>query len=402
MIASSNGSKPTPAVVAATSALVKQAGGDSVEGIVMQPQRASPQGLTVTVRNMVKHFNTPKGVFRAVDGVDVEVEPSSIVALLGPSGSGKTTLLRLIAGLETPTAGRIYFDDFDTTDLSVQERHIGFVFQSYALFNHKTVAQNIKFGLEVRGLKVDYDKRVADLLELVQLQGLGNRYPKQLSGGQRQRVALARALGSNPRLLLLDEPFGALDAVVRKQLRSGLKEIVRTVGITTIIVTHDQEEAFDLADKVVVFNRGVVEQQGPPTEIIKKPLTPFIMKFVGATNVVPATSLVVRRARFQARGKPHVMFRPSDMRVSAQYDTFLPEHAPTAVVVKERLDLGWVFKYTFVFDDDVEIYWEVSRDQEERDYNFSFGQRVYVHVPAYAMMAYEDDDVDSAPRIAMA
>ncbi|PNH04887.1 Sulfate/thiosulfate import ATP-binding protein CysA, partial [Tetrabaena socialis] len=244
------------------------------------------------VRNMVKHFSTAKGLFRAVDGVDVSIEPSSITALLGPSGSGKTTLLRLVAGLETPTAGSIFFDDVDATDLSVQDRQIGFVFQSYALFNHKTVAENVKFGLEMRRLNVDRDKRVADLLALVQLQGLGDRFPRQLSGGQRQRVALARALASNPRLLLLDEPFGALDAVVRKQLRTGLREIVRSVGVTTIIVTHDQEEAFDLADKVVVFNRGLVEQQGTPTEIIKQPRTPFIMKFVGETNTVPASSMV--------------------------------------------------------------------------------------------------------------
>jgi ABC-type sulfate/molybdate transport systems ATPase subunit len=243
---------------------------------------------------MVKHFSTAKGLFRAVDGVDVDIEPSTIVALLGPSGSGKTTLLRLVAGLEQPTAGSIYFDDTDATDLSVQERQIGMVFQSYALFNHMTVAENIKFGLEVRKLNVDHGKRVQDLLALVQLQGLGDRYPRQLTGGQRQRVAMARALASNPRLLLLDEPFGALDAVVRKQLRAGLREIVRSVGVTTIIVTHDQEEAFDLADKVVVFNRGLVEQQGKPNDIIKHPRTPFIMKFVGETNVVPATSLVGR------------------------------------------------------------------------------------------------------------
>ncbi|KIY93000.1 sulfate transport system ATP-binding protein [Monoraphidium neglectum] len=193
------------------------------EGIELEPQR-NP-GLLVRVRDMVKHFNTAKGVFKAVQGVDVNIEPSSICALLGPSGSGKTTLLRLIAGLEDPTGGSILFDDLDATNLPV-----GMVFQSYALFNHMTVAENVKFGLEVRKLPVDINKRVADLLELVQLTGLGDRFPRQLSGGQRQRVALARALASNPKLLLLDEPFGALDAVVRKQLRAGLKEIVSTTG----------------------------------------------------------------------------------------------------------------------------------------------------------------------------
>ncbi|GFR43378.1 hypothetical protein Agub_g4450 [Astrephomene gubernaculifera] len=370
--------------------------GPSYEGIIFDaPTR--PTGLFVRVRNMVKHFSTSKGLFRAVDGVDVDIEPSSIVALLGPSGSGKTTLLRLIAGLEQPTGGSIYFDDVDATDLSVQERQIGFVFQSYALFNHKTVAENIKFGLEVRKLAVDHDKRVQDLLALVQLQGLGDRYPRQLSGGQRQRVALARALASNPRLLLLDEPFGALDAVVRKQLRAGLREIVRSVGVTTIIVTHDQEEAFDLADKVVVFNRGLVEQQGKPTDIIKHPRTPFIMKFVGETNVVPATSLLAKRMRFSTP-KSQVMFRPHDIRLFRS----LPLDDPPVTVpatVADKANLGWVIKYTLRFDDDVECELQLTRDQDERDYNMPVGSRVFVYVNPKHMMGFNEIDVDSTPLV---
>ncbi|PNW82098.1 hypothetical protein CHLRE_06g273750v5 [Chlamydomonas reinhardtii] len=373
--------------------------GPSYEGIITDaPTR--PTGLYVRVRNMVKHFSTAKGLFRAVDGVDVDIEPSSIVALLGPSGSGKTTLLRLIAGLEQPTGGNIYFDDTDATNLSVQDRQIGFVFQSYALFNHKTVAENIKFGLEVRKLNIDHDKRVAELLALVQLTGLGDRYPRQLSGGQRQRVALARALASNPRLLLLDEPFGALDAVVRKQLRTGLREIVRSVGVTTIIVTHDQEEAFDLADKVVVFNRGLVEQQGSPTEIIKRPRTPFIMKFVGETNVVPATSLLAKRMRFNT-SKTSVMFRPHDIKL---FKTVPPESGEGALTtvganVADKANLGWVVKYTLRFDDDVECELQLSRDQDEREYNLVVGSRVFVHVPHRTMMGFNASDVDSTPIV---
>ncbi|EFJ53215.1 hypothetical protein VOLCADRAFT_102820 [Volvox carteri f. nagariensis] len=370
--------------------------GPAYEGIITDPP-TRPTGLYVRVRNMVKHFNTAKGLFRAVDGVDVDIEPSSIVALLGPSGSGKTTLLRLVAGLEQPTGGSIFFDDVDATNLSVQDRQIGFVFQSYALFNHKTVAENIKFGLEVRKLNIDHDQRVQDLLALVQLQGLGDRYPRQLSGGQRQRVAMARALASNPRLLLLDEPFGALDAVVRKQLRAGLREIVRSVGVTTIIVTHDQEEAFDLADKVVVFNRGLVEQQGKPTDIIKHPRTPFIMKFVGETNVVPATSLLAKRMRFSTP-KSMVMFRPHDIKL---FKSPPSEDSPVTVAatVVEKANLGWTIKYLLRFDDDVECELQLTRDQDENDYNLLIGSRVFVHVNPKAMMGFNRADIDSTPLV---
>jgi len=350
-----------------------------------------PSSLYVRVRNMIKHFNAGSGVFKAVDGVDVDIEPSTIVALLGPSGSGKTTLLRLIAGLEMPTDGKILFDDFDATNTPVQDRQIGFVFQNYALFNHKTVAENIRFGLEVRKLKIDHKQRVNDLLELVQLEGLGDRFPKQLSGGQRQRVALARSLASNPKLLLLDEPFGALDAVVRKTLRAGLKEIVRSVGVTTIIVTHDQEEAFDLADKVVIFNRGRIEQQGSPEDIIKKPRTPFIMKFVGDTNIVPATSQLLRKANFTTN-KSWAMFRPSDMQLSS---TLCDSSAPAQV--SERHNLGWIIKYHLKFDDEVEIMYNVTRDQDEKQYNLHVGQRVYVRLPASAIMGFEPHEIESAP-----
>eukprot|EP00197_Chlamydomonas_leiostraca_P006496 CAMPEP_0202868934 /NCGR_PEP_ID=MMETSP1391-20130828/11421_1 /ASSEMBLY_ACC=CAM_ASM_000867 /TAXON_ID=1034604 /ORGANISM="Chlamydomonas leiostraca, Strain SAG 11-49" /LENGTH=379 /DNA_ID=CAMNT_0049549165 /DNA_START=294 /DNA_END=1432 /DNA_ORIENTATION=- len=366
---------------------------DSVYDGVIADVPTKPSSLYVRVRGMLKHFQTTKGVFKAVDGVDVDIEPSTIVALLGPSGSGKTTLLRLIAGLESPTGGKILFDDFDATNTPVQDRQIGMVFQSYALFNHMTVAENIKFGLQMRKLTIDHDKRVADLLELVQLEGLGDRFPRQLSGGQRQRVALARSLASNPRLLLLDEPFGALDAVVRKSLRAGLREIVRSVGVTTIIVTHDQEEAFDLADKVVVFNRGRIEQQGTPNEIIKRPRTPFIMKFVGDTNMVPASAQLLRKINFHT-AKAQAMFRPSDMTVTRTADA---RSAPA--VVAERHNLGWTIKYTLRFDDDVEVEYNVTRDQDEKQYNMAVNERVYVYVSPDVVMGFNMDEIDSAPKL---
>ncbi|KAG1677593.1 hypothetical protein FOA52_014491 [Chlamydomonas sp. UWO 241] len=374
----------------------------SYNGIIMEPKQR-PTGLRVRVRSMYKNYTTAKGVFQAVNNVDVDVEPSTIVALLGPSGSGKTTLLRLIAGLETPTGGSILFDDFDATDTPVQDRHIGFVFQSYALFNHRTVAENIKFGLEVRNIQVDHAKRVDDLIQLVQLDGLGDRYPRQLSGGQRQRVAMARALASNPKLLLLDEPFGALDAVVRKSLRAGLKEIVRSVGVTTVIVTHDQEEAFDLADKVVIFNRGRVEQMGTPNEIIKSPRTPFIMKFVGETNIVPANCQFVKRMRFTAT-KSKVMFRPSDIQIfktpqapSLTADGSVLTLAPA--VVSERHNLGWVIKYTLTFDDGVSVELTATRQRDETELNLEEGQRVFLHVPPKNMMAFEQPEIESTPML---
>lgn len=237
--------------------------------------------MTITVSGIVKTFETSS----ALNGVDLAVEDGAFVALLGPSGSGKTTLLRIIAGLETADSGRIAFNDVDVTDSPVQDRRIGFVFQHYALFRHMTVAQNIAFGLTVmkrgqRPKRVDIDARVAELLQLVQLPGLEKRYPAQLSGGQRQRVALARALARDPGILLLDEPFGALDAKVRRELRGALREIHDRVGLTSIFVTHDREEAFALADKVAILSNGKIEQYAAPAEIEAAPASPFVREFV--------------------------------------------------------------------------------------------------------------------------
>jgi sulfate transport system ATP-binding protein len=233
------------------------------------------------------------GAGAALDGVDVEVRSRELMALLGPSGSGKTTLLRVIAGLETPDAGRVLFGDEDATEIPVRKRRVGFVFQHYALFRHMSVFDNIAFGLRVSGRqrpsRAEIAARVGELLRLVQLEEYGRRRPNQLSGGQRQRIALARALAVDPKVLLLDEPFGALDARVRKDLRRSLRDIHDATGRTTIFVTHDQDEALELADRVAILNNGVLEQVGTPDEVHDNPASAFVMSFVGESSRLPAT-----------------------------------------------------------------------------------------------------------------
>jgi sulfate transport system ATP-binding protein len=244
--------------------------------------------IAITAEGLAKSF----GETAAVVDLDLAVRAGELMALLGPSGSGKTTFLRLVAGLETPTAGRILFGDEDATRVPVRRRRVGFVFQHYALFRHMTVADNIAYGLRVRPRRErpsagEIDRRVRALLDLVQLGGLGKRRPAQLSGGQRQRVALARALAVEPRVLLLDEPFGALDAKVRRDLRRWLREVHDRTGHTTLFVTHDQEEALELADRVAIFNRGRIEQVGTPDEILDRPATSFVAGFVGEAVRLP-------------------------------------------------------------------------------------------------------------------
>ncbi|MFM6898333.1 MAG: sulfate/molybdate ABC transporter ATP-binding protein, partial [Microcystis panniformis] len=217
--------------------------------------------MSIIIERVSKKF----GTFTALDNINLEIKSNRLVALLGPSGSGKTTLLRAIAGLEPPDTGKIIINGKDTTNLNVRKRNIGFVFQHYALFKHLTVRQNIAFGLKIRkAAPDDIQERVDNLLSLIQLQGLGDRYPAQLSGGQRQRVALARALAVDPEVLLLDEPFGALDAKVRKELRVWLRQLHEEVHVTSVFVTHDQEEAMEVADEIVIFNEGKIEQVGTP------------------------------------------------------------------------------------------------------------------------------------------
>jgi sulfate/thiosulfate transport system ATP-binding protein len=244
--------------------------------------------MQVTIENVVRTF----GVTPALHGVSLDIGSGELVALLGPSGSGKTTLLRILAGLDAPTSGRVLFDGDDALKLTVQQRNVGLVFQSYALFRHMTVLENIGFGLRVRPrsrrpTRQEIKRRALELLDLVQLSGLERRYPAQLSGGQRQRVAFARALAIEPRVLLLDEPFGALDAKVRRDLRRWLRELHDKTGHTTVFVTHDQEEALELADRVVVMSEGRIEQVGTPDEIYDQPNSPFVFSFIGESSSVP-------------------------------------------------------------------------------------------------------------------
>ena len=241
--------------------------------------------MTISIRSIRKKF----GRFPALNGVSLDIRDGELLALLGPSGSGKTTLLRVIAGLDFPDGGEVLFDGQDVTYASAADRQVGFVFQQYALFKHMTVARNISFGLDVRKRKdrpprAEINRRVAELLKLVELDGLEKRFPAQLSGGQRQRVALARALAVGPQVLLLDEPFGALDATVRKSLRRELRRIHDATGVTTIFVTHDQEEALELADRVAILNKGVIEQVGDPQTVHDQPASAFVCGFVGEAN----------------------------------------------------------------------------------------------------------------------
>ena len=270
----------------------------------------------IVVEQLTKRF----GSFEAVSDVSFTAPGGAITALLGPSGSGKSTVLRMIAGLEAPTEGHIWLGDVELTPKSVQERRVGFVFQHYALFRHMTVADNVAFGLEVRKQpKAERQARVDELLELVQLSHFAKRYPDQLSGGQRQRVALARALAPRPEVLLLDEPFGALDAKVRQDLRRWLDELHKELGVTSLLVTHDQEEALELANQIVVMHEGNVEQVGTPTEIYDEPATPFVAGFVGSANVLhghvagragPPRRAPRRRRRAPDRGRAGHRVRP--------------------------------------------------------------------------------------------
>lgn len=239
--------------------------------------------MHIEVRNLNKQF----GDFQAVNDVSFDIEKGKLIGLLGPSGGGKTSILRMLAGLETPTSGDIVFHGQRVNDLPPQERGIGFVFQNYALFKHMTVFDNVAFGLKVKKMPKDAIRtRVMELVELVGLKGFEHRYPNQLSGGQRQRVAFARALAPEPQLLLLDEPFAAIDAKIRSELRTWLKDLIERVGITSIFVTHDQDEAIEVADEIMIINKGRLEQKGSPWDIYKTPQTQFVASFIGESTMV--------------------------------------------------------------------------------------------------------------------
>ena len=329
---------------------------------------------TIEVENLTKSF----GTFRAVDAVTFEAQDGKITTLLGPSGSGKSTVLRMIAGLERPDAGRITLAGEDQTEASVQDRRVGFVFQHYALFRHMTVRQNVAFGLQVRREPKDGAlRRVDELLELVQLAPFADRYPNNLSGGQRQRVALARALAPRPKVLLLDEPFGSLDARVRQDLRHWLDQLHRELGVTSLLVTHDQEEALELANRVVVMHRGRIEQIGTPEQIYNRPATPFVAGFVGAANVLEGR-ILDGRLRFGEQlllagdgigdmddgTEARAYIRPHDVRVAHGNQS-----GHTVAAVLERVNnLGWMSKLHL---------------------NLSDGQALIAHVPNEELGPYE-------------
>jgi len=272
--------------------------------------------MSIEARHIIKKF----GAFPALNDVSLKLETGELVALLGPSGSGKTTLLRIIGGLEYADGGQIFFDGEDATKISIRNRQAGFVFQHYALFRHMTVFKNVAFGLNVRPrasrpAKAVIEKRVRELLKLVQLDGVESRYPSQLSGGQRQRVALARALAIEPRVLLLDEPFGALDAKVRKELRRWIRKLHDALHITTVFVTHDQEEALEISDRVVVMNHGRIEQIGTPQEVYDRPASAFVCQFVGNVNAI-AENVASEEKRSEARSVAFV--RPHDIEIMSR------------------------------------------------------------------------------------
>jgi sulfate/thiosulfate transport system ATP-binding protein len=308
--------------------------------------------MSILVRNATRRF----GDFTAIDDVSVEIPSGSLTALLGPSGSGKSTLLRVIAGLERLDAGTVEIDGRDATDLPPQRRGVGFVFQHYAAFKHMTVRENVAFGLKVaRRPKAEIRARVGELLELVQLPGLADRYPSQLSGGQRQRMALARSLATQPSVLLLDEPFGALDARVRQELRAWLRHLHDEVHVTTVFVTHDQEEAMEVADRIVVVNSGRVEQVGGPRDLYEHPTNAFVMSFVG-----PVTRL------------GGLLLRPHDVQVLLE-----PDGTAAEAMVDRLVHLGFEVRAHLLLGDGQRLQAQLSREDAE-ELELAQGEIVYV------------------------
>src|SRR5438105_6364577 len=316
--------------------------------------------MAIEVRDVSKRF----GDFVALESVSLSVGTGALVALLGPSGSGKSTLLRVIAGLERPDAGSVLMGGKDMTVVPPQHRGVGFVFQHYAPFKHMTVWDNVAFGLTIRKRpKAEIRERVKELLALVQLEGLGKRYPAQLSGGQRQRMALARALAVEPEVLLLGEPFGALDARVRGELRAWLRRLHDEVHVTTVFVTHDQEEAMEISDEIVVVNRGQIEQIGSPLELYERPSNEFVMTFVG-----PATTLDGR------------FVRPHDLRIAVD-----PEPGSVEAMIERVIHLGFEVRLELVLGDGDRLTAQVTRDQVERD-ELQAGQIVSVRDPSVGVV----------------
>ncbi len=341
----------------------------AILGLLSTVDSSENQGIVV--RDLEKSF----GPTKVVDKVSFEVPSGELVALLGPSGGGKSTVLRIIAGLEEPDAGEVWLNGKASTRTRVQDRAVGFVFQHYALFRHMTVRKNIAFGLEIRGkARAEVDETVRELLDLTQLGSLGDRYPSELSGGQRQRVALARALAPKPALLLLDEPFGALDAKVRVELREWIRRLHEERNITSVFVTHDQEEAMDLADRVIVLHKGKVEQIGTPEEIYDRPATAFVASFVGSINVLEG-QVKDGRAALGTLGvsaptgagdghRVRAYVRPHDVELERQGVSAAESSAAVATAKVERLSrIGFMVKIELRLSDGQPLSVELTKDR---------------------------------------
>ena len=345
--------------------------------------------MSIEIRNIVKTF----GNFKALNDLSLNVESGELVALLGPSGCGKTSLLRVIAGLETPDSGQILFHGEDTTETHVRERNVGFVFQHYALFRHMTVFENVAFGLRVRPKSTrptdaEIKRKVHDLLQLVQLDWLADRYPTQLSGGQRQRIALARALAVEPKVLLLDEPFGALDTKVRKELRRWLRRLHDEIHVTSVFVTHDQEEALEVADRVVVMNQGQIEQIGTPTQVYDTPATPFVYQFLGDVNLFQSRVhegwAKVGSAKFATDGDGHatVYVRPHEIDLSRIAST----SALSGTITHIRL-LGATVRLEVDSTEHGVVEVELTRERQLEG-GWQVGEQVYL-IPRESKLAFD-------------
>ncbi len=355
--------------------------------------------MKIEVRGLTKHF----GSAVAVAGVSFVVHEGELLGLLGPSGSGKTTVLRLIAGLETPTAGDIFIDGKRVNDLAVQERNIGFVFQHYALFKHLTVFDNIAFGLKIKKwTRHDREQRVYELLRLMSLEGLSGRYPHQLSGGQRQRVAIARALAPRPSVLLLDEPFGAVDAKVRQELREWLIRLHTDLNVTSLFVTHDQEEAMEVSGRIIVFSRGRLEQAGSPAEVYEDPATEFVARFIGSMNILEG---VVRNGRvrvgsleFPSPGfsdgvRLQVGFRPYYVKVSED-----PLRYRQQARLRHIYFLGVAYRLEIETGDGLLLRSRMNKE-EFRQCRFEEGQSVSFAVTHFRFLPQEGTTIPATPGV---
>jgi sulfate transport system ATP-binding protein len=347
--------------------------------------------MSIEVRNLSKSFNG----FKAVKATNLKLESGSLTALLGPSGSGKSTLLRMIAGLEVPDTGAIHLTGREATHVSAKERNVGFVFQHYALFKHMTVYENIAFGLRVRKqTEKEIRERVYELLSLIQLTGYDKRFPSQLSGGQRQRVAVARALAPRPEVLLLDEPFGALDAKVREELREWILKLHEESHVTTLFVTHDQQEALEVASRILIMNHGAIEQDGTPIEIFDKPASHFIAQFVGETNYIDTEVSEKGLAvwgpfRFSinpalpVKQKIRIYFRPNDVYMTAQFETLQVR----AKIAKTRFK-GTIIEYKLDIGEDKHISAQIPKGVALAS-GFQQGQEVYAAITAFHVFPLE-------------